>query len=195
MALIITKTVVSKEEPLFTNVCWVDTNSNPPKYKFFINGKWEETSVDYSNIQNTPVAMVGSGTRANRPSNPPTGFIYFDTTISKHITKISNTWVTLDGDSLVWNITKTLAEQITSSNKNTTVPKGEAYSTTLSVATGYLFDDVTVTMGGSDVTATAYNSETHKVSIASATGDITIVATAEAEPEPEPQPEPEPEGD
>ena len=58
------------------------------------------------------------------------------------------------------------------------VDSGTAFSTTLTAETGYTLASVVVVMGGVDVTADAYNAVTGEVTIASATGNITITATA-----------------
>lgn len=65
-----------------------------------------------------------------------------------------------------------------SSNAATAVEDGAVYTTTLTPKNGYTFDTVRVSMGGTDITATAYNAETGVVSVARVTGDITITATA-----------------
>lgn len=74
-------------------------------------------------------------------------------------------------------VTATLAH-VTSSNADTAIEDGTAYTTTLAAESGYDMQSVTVTMGGTDVTSTAYNSGTGVVTIASVTGDLTITATA-----------------
>lgn len=74
-------------------------------------------------------------------------------------------------------VTATLSH-VTSSNATTTVEDGTAYTTTLTAADGYEMQSVTVTMGGTDVTSTAYNGTTGVVSIASVTGDVAVTATA-----------------
>lgn len=66
--------------------------------------------------------------------------------------------------------------QVSSSNSATSVGYGESYTTTLTASTGYTLSTVSVTMGGVDITSTAYSSGT--VSIASVTGNIVITATA-----------------
>lgn len=58
------------------------------------------------------------------------------------------------------------------------VTSGAAFSTTLSADEGYTLANVVVVMGGNDVTADAYNAVTGEVTIASATGNITITASA-----------------
>jgi len=72
-------------------------------------------------------------------------------------------------------VTATLSH-VTSSNAATSIEDGTAYATTLTAESGYTLDAVTVTMGGTDITATAYSGGV--VSIASVTGDIAITAAA-----------------
>lgn len=84
-----------------------------------------------------------------------------------------------EGEAEVYTVTKNLTN-VTSSNTDTSATEGDSYTTTLSASSGYTISTVTVTMGGTDVTSTAYNSSTHKVTIASVTGAIVITATATA---------------
>lgn len=187
MALYINKTVISKEEPLDTNVCWVDINYNPPKEKYFIGNEWVEAQVDYSRVLNTPAPMVGAGTSSQRPAHPPVGYTYWDTTISKQIVYNGSKYVEANGESLEWTVTKTLTH-CSLSNKATQVVKGNSYTSTLTASSGYEFGNgstVTVTMGGNNVTSTAYTAATGVISIASVTGNLVITATATAVPEPE----------
>lgn len=81
------------------------------------------------------------------------------------------------GATVYHTVTATLSH-VTSSNAATTVEDGTAYATTLTAASGYEISAVTVTMGGTDVTATAYDGTTGVVSIASVTGNVTITASA-----------------
>lgn len=73
------------------------------------------------------------------------------------------------------SITQTLTH-ITSSLSDTTIDDGEALEATLTADTDYQIDTVTVSMGGTDITSTAWDSTTSKVSIASVTGDVVITA-------------------
>lgn len=68
----------------------------------------------------------------------------------------------------------------TSSNLTTSVKKNAAYSTTLTANDGYTLTGgpVTVTMGGVDITSTAYADGV--ISIATVTGDVEIFASAVA---------------
>lgn len=65
---------------------------------------------------------------------------------------------------------------VTLSNAQISVEDGEPYTATVTPNSGYTIDSVTVTMGGADITSTAYNSGT--ITIASVTGDVSITATA-----------------
>ena len=67
---------------------------------------------------------------------------------------------------------------VTTSNDAVAAEDGTAYSATITAADGYTMSSVTVTMGGTDITSTAYNSDTGVVSIAAVTGDVVITAKA-----------------
>lgn len=82
-----------------------------------------------------------------------------------------------------YTVTNALTNVFTS-NSAASVTEGASYSATLTAAQGYELDVVTVTMGGVDITATAYNGGV--VSIQSVTGDVVIMATATEVVEPEP---------
>ena len=76
--------------------------------------------------------------------------------------------------SIAYNLTNA-----TSSNTGTIAVEGTSFSTTLSKATASMvWDSVKVTMGGADITSTAYNSSTGVVTIANVTGNIVITAKA-----------------
>jgi hypothetical protein len=64
----------------------------------------------------------------------------------------------------------------TNSNSSTRVAEGDSYTATLSADSGYWLTTVVVTMGGEDITSTAYDNGT--ISIAEVTGEITIYAVA-----------------
>lgn len=64
----------------------------------------------------------------------------------------------------------------TISNAQTSIADGEGYTATISAASGYTLDSVTVTMGGVDITSTAYSNGT--ITIAAVTGNVTITAVA-----------------
>lgn len=75
----------------------------------------------------------------------------------------------------IFAVTNTLTN-CTTSNTVTTVSKNAAYSATITANEGYELSSVVVTMGGVDITATAYSGG--KITIASVTGNVVITATA-----------------
>jgi hypothetical protein len=64
------------------------------------------------------------------------------------------------------------------SNYTTIVREGASYTNVLTVPYGYVVSSVAVTMGGTDITATAYSDGA--IFIESVTGDITIAVVADA---------------
>ena len=76
-----------------------------------------------------------------------------------------------------YSVTNNLTN-VTNSNSANSVLEGESYSATLSVSSDYSLTDVQITMGGSNITSSAYNGESHEIYIASVTGNITITASA-----------------
>lgn len=78
-----------------------------------------------------------------------------------------------------YTVTNTLTG-CTTNNSAVAVTENEPYSATITASTGYKLTGATVaiTMGGTDITATAYNNGA--ISIASVTGDLSITITAVA---------------
>ena len=62
------------------------------------------------------------------------------------------------------------------------VNDGTSFSHLLSAITGYSIASVAITMGGVDITSTAYNSSTGQIYIASVTGNVVITVMAEVAP-------------
>lgn len=78
-----------------------------------------------------------------------------------------------------YSITNTLTN-VTNSNTDNSVNYSSVYSGVLTADADYTMDgaSITITMGGTDITSTAYNTTNHTISIASVTGNIVIIATA-----------------
>lgn len=76
-----------------------------------------------------------------------------------------------------YSITYDLDEHVTSDNDVKYVVSGDAYSATLVVADGYKISSYVVTMGGTDITSTAYSNGV--ITISSVTGDVVITVVAE----------------
>lgn len=82
--------------------------------------------------------------------------------------------------STVYHSIQSKLTRVTNSNEALSVESGGAYSATLTPDDGCEFRSVTVTMGGKDITATAYSGGA--VTIANVTGNIVITAKAQATP-------------
>lgn len=74
-----------------------------------------------------------------------------------------------------YKVTQTLSH-VASSFDGYYVESGEAFTATLTADDGYTIENVIVMMGGEDITDTAYSAG--MVTVASASGDIVIIATA-----------------
>lgn len=74
-------------------------------------------------------------------------------------------------------VTQTL-ENVSSSNAATAAADGSRYETVITAHAGYVISGVTVTMGGIDITSTAWDAGTGAISISAVTGDIVIIASA-----------------
>lgn len=109
--------------------------------------------------------LNGSGTVTITARDSVTGF-----TATKEVT-IANSAVTS------YTVTNTLAHA-SNSNNASTINENSSYSATITANTGYTLDSVIVTMGGTDITSTAYNNGT--ISIASVTGNVVITVTTTA---------------
>ena len=78
-------------------------------------------------------------------------------------------------ETATYTVTNTLSNVITN-NAAASVIANESYTATLTPADGYTLNNVSVLMGGVDVTASVYSDGT--ISIASVTGDVVITASA-----------------
>lgn len=78
-------------------------------------------------------------------------------------------------EKIYYSITNSLSH-VTNSNTLTNVEAGESYTATLSADEDYTLGEVSVVMGETDITSTAYEAGT--ITIAEVTGNITITASA-----------------
>ena len=67
---------------------------------------------------------------------------------------------------------------VSTSNDAVAAEDGTSYTATLTAKSGYTLGEVTIKMGGADITATAYNADTGVISIVAVTGDVVITAKA-----------------
>lgn len=77
-----------------------------------------------------------------------------------------------------YSITNNLTN-VTNTNTNVAVAEGTTYNATINPAEGYTVGTVTITMGGTDITSTAYNSTTHTITIGNVSGNIVITGTGD----------------
>lgn len=84
-------------------------------------------------------------------------------------------FLNIEDPAVEFNVTQTLSH-VTSSFDGNKIEEGEALNATLTADAHYDLDTVSVTMGGVDITATAYAGGV--VSIAEVTGDVVITASA-----------------
>lgn len=82
-----------------------------------------------------------------------------------------------DGDTTNWQVSQILSHVTSSFTADYVVANGELEAT-LTADSDYTIANVVVTMGGADITSTAYDDSDNSVSIATVTGDVMIVATA-----------------
>lgn len=78
-------------------------------------------------------------------------------------------------DTKSYNITNTLTNVI-NSNSSTIIEEKASYNAILTANSGYSLSDVTITMGGTDITSSCYSDGA--ISISEVTGDIVITANA-----------------
>lgn len=79
------------------------------------------------------------------------------------------------GPAVYYSISNSLTG-VTTSNPATSVEDGESYTATITPDSGYTIDSVSVTMGGTDITASAYDNGV--ITITSVTGNVSITVVA-----------------
>ena len=90
-------------------------------------------------------------------------------------TKTATCNITVTGIATRYTVTNNLSN-CTNSNNATTIEENSTYSATITANEGCKLENVTVSMGGTDVTSTVYNNGI--INISSVTGDIVITANA-----------------
>ena len=97
---------------------------------------------------------------------------------TKELSSITINGGTVEPTPNTYTITNTLSNA-TNSNTAISVEEGSSYSANISANSGYKLKTVTVTMGGVDITNTAYSNGT--ITISSVTGNIVITVTTEVD--------------
>jgi len=138
----------------------------------------------YPNCQGVPVAFNSEDGAFRAPeytinSAPNTGEAPYEiSTVTSLPVLIGDYNTEGPGTEVVkYNISSSLSN-VVSSNSATTIEDRGNYITKLTPNDGYTIDNVIVTMGGTDITAGAYNSSTGNVNISPVTGNISISASA-----------------
>lgn len=138
----------------------------------------------YPNCQGVPVAFNSEDGTFRAPeytinSAPNTGEAPYEVSTVSSLPVLTGSYNTEGpGTEIVqYNITNNLSN-VVSSNSATSIEDRGNYITKLTANDGYTINSVTITMGGTDVTSGAYNSETGDVSITPVTGDISVTASA-----------------
>lgn len=98
-----------------------------------------------------------------------------NTNATRTITVTGNATYTATFARITYSVTKNLTN-VTLSNTASTVDQGSAYTSNVTAAAGYVLSSVTVTMGGTDITSTAYSNGV--INIGNVTGAIVITASA-----------------
>ena len=101
-------------------------------------------------------------------------FVVIDGT-DVHAYELEPVYADITGGGTTYTITNNLTN-VSNSNAAASIGDGDPYNATLTAAAGYAIDSVVITMGGVDVTASAYDNG--DISIAAVTGNIVITASA-----------------
>ena len=175
-----------------------------PMVFYSIDPTGEDVAVT-QNLTNVTSSFDGTSVKENDPLNvtlsPTEGYaissvtvsmggvditstVYNESTHTIAITNVTGTVViTASAEAVAetWSVTQTLTH-VTSTFDGDAVAKNGAFNATLTADEDYSLTEsgasVEVTMGGDDITSTAYTSADGSVAIASVTGDVVITATA-----------------
>ena len=131
---------------------------------------YENSRICYANNTDTTESEIGDT---------------FETGIPPEWTGVFTTTYTLEPPENTGGETETTYtitnnfENASNSNAETSIVEGSAYAATITANSGYDLETVTVTMGGVDVTTTAYSNGV--INIGNVTGDLVITVTTTAQ--------------
>lgn len=168
---------------------YIQTNNiavvmNPSEY---LNSADKISSTTINSYQLKPTIQPNNCTDSVEWSTSPTGIVIVNNGLVNAVkngeavvtatcgTKSATCNVTVSGISTHYTITNNLTN-CTNSNSVTTIEENGTYSATISANSGCELENVTVTMGGTDITSTSYSNRV--ITINSVTGDIIITANA-----------------
>ena len=137
--------------------------------------------------------LINVSAFSSTPISSGTGYIYVPRDLIESY-KVASNWSSfsnqfraledytvdgsIDGDFMYYMITTT-AENVINTNTTTVITGLQSYTTTLIPRHSGVITNVTVIMGGLDVTEEVYNTQTNEVNIPIVTGNVYINATAE----------------
>jgi hypothetical protein len=132
--------------------------------------------LDLSSDRTNSYGVLTKGATAERPIGLSQGFKYYDTDMQKEIVFNGIDWTNVDGSSLaIYTIDKSfVASGVIVENTATTVERGSTYITRVSSPTGLKVSDITVKMGGIDISSIAYLESQEIIYIGNVTGNIVI---------------------
>lgn len=153
------------------------------KGTFSIPDTTNQTENDGTDANGQELTYTGiSTTHKFTKTNKPAKAINIDTSINDSVTADTffasvQTPDTVSASGSVFTVTNTLSH-VSNSSTITSVVNGGQYLAVLTANEGYTISSVAVTMGGTDVTSTAYTSANGVVYIAEVTGNVVITASA-----------------
>ena len=104
--------------------------------------------------------------------------VYTEPDMEVYVTALYNELTQSGGGVLTTYIITNALSHVINSNSATGCNENDSYSATLTADAGYEMGTVVITMGGVDITSTAYDSQTGAITIAAVSGDLLITATA-----------------
>ena len=144
--------------------------------------KWDVTSMKVTTTVPAPETYTYRMSKYDsvapvRPSATYGQYFSYTTSQSQNIEAFNEELLKTDNASS-YSVTNVL-ENVTNTNTDIVVDKGASYVATLTLAdSSYSIREISVMMGGADVTEEVYDSETLTINIPSAFGDIVITAKA-----------------
>ena len=159
-------------ELIESNQLMLASCASSDNWGFFAYGSkdYENSAICYPYNINTMTSEVGDTFETNIPGDW-TGVFTTTYTLEPPENTGGETETT-------YTITNNL-ENASNSNAETSIVEGSAYTATITANSGYDLETVTVTMGGVDVTTTAYSNGV--INIGNVTGDLVITVTTTAQ--------------
>lgn len=144
------------------------------------NTIYSDDSLDTLKQYLTVVATFEDGTTGRITNYALSGSLTVGTaTITVSYQEVLTTFTVSVSQAVVrYTITNTLTN-VSNSNPAVTIPEGNTYTAVLSTSLeSYAVSDVTIMMGGNNITSTAYDDSDNSITISNVTGNIEITASA-----------------